>query len=527
MGPLTPPFAALSLDTSANNARATPDLASSPPLSPGSDGPLSPFSEMSRRSIKLAAREPLPEDTLQDLVAEAAASGGDILDVVEAAQACGVIQGALERLALLAVINTDVSVQVKSLSFMSTCCAESGKLASQERRREERTKDVHEGRKANVRTAYIKLVGTEINSESKKAEAMSRTQGSEITRAMEEQKELEQRFEALVAARAVLRTMPNKNKLKENEDELHAVQEALRESTKRLKRNLQDSPNVQDNMARVHAERAKLQALLAKTAHEIEASGTFTSLIDYLAEEERAERESRELVAKEKAKSSAVKAMRAQVKADKKHHEEDVAKRTEALAELKASLKEIKTTTGAESRYLVKEASASADCTARVRSERLGQLEDDVAKLKAFIEIEKKAHEETAAFLRARTGQMREEALRWAGKHEQDTQKLDRETEVLKEIKQQDLSTMLELEDRYNRDTAAQKLESEGHARANREMTLEELGELEKRTRSVIKIQAVYRGYRVRRQAGAGKKKGKKGKGDKKKGGKKSPKKKK
>lgn len=47
------------------------------------------------------------------------------------------------------------------------------------------------------------------------AEAMSRTQGSEITRAMEEQKELEQRFESLVAARAVLRTMPNKNKLKE------------------------------------------------------------------------------------------------------------------------------------------------------------------------------------------------------------------------------------------------------------------------------------------------------------------------
>lgn len=121
MGPLTPPFAALSLDTSANNARATPDLASSPPLSPGSDGPLSPFSEMSRRSMKLAAREPLPEDTLQDMVAEAAASGGDILDVVEAAQACGVIQGALERLALLAVINTDVSVQVSSLVSMSLC----------------------------------------------------------------------------------------------------------------------------------------------------------------------------------------------------------------------------------------------------------------------------------------------------------------------------------------------------------------------------------------------------------------------
>jgi hypothetical protein len=50
------------------------------------------------------------------------------------------------------------------------------------------------------------------------------------------------------------------------------------------------------------------------------------------------------------ATSSAVKAMRNQLKADKKHHEDDVAKRTEALAALKASVKEITTTTGAESR---------------------------------------------------------------------------------------------------------------------------------------------------------------------------------
>lgn len=33
---------------------------------------------------------------------------------------------------------------------------------------------------------------------------------------------------------------------------------------------------------------------------QIEASGTFTSLVEYLADEERAEREARELVAKEK-----------------------------------------------------------------------------------------------------------------------------------------------------------------------------------------------------------------------------------
>jgi hypothetical protein len=111
MGPPITPLAALSLDNSSSDFSIEPGRSSSP-LSPGSDGPLSPFSEMSKRTMKHAARNPLPEDTLQDLVYEAAASRSDVLDIVEAAQACGVIQAALEKLALLSVINTDVSVQV-------------------------------------------------------------------------------------------------------------------------------------------------------------------------------------------------------------------------------------------------------------------------------------------------------------------------------------------------------------------------------------------------------------------------------
>lgn len=56
--------------------------------------------------------------------------------------------------------------------------------------------------------------------------------GDEISRVILEQKQLEQRFEALISQRGLLKAMPNKTKYKENQKELHDVAEQLRNSTK-------------------------------------------------------------------------------------------------------------------------------------------------------------------------------------------------------------------------------------------------------------------------------------------------------
>ena len=49
------------------------------------------------------------------------------------------------------------------------------------------------------------------------AQALTQSVGEEITRMIEEQKELEMRFEQLISAQHVLRTMPNKSKLRNNQ----------------------------------------------------------------------------------------------------------------------------------------------------------------------------------------------------------------------------------------------------------------------------------------------------------------------
>lgn len=64
------------------------------------------------------------------------------------------------------------------------------------------------------------------------AAELSRSVGDEISRVILEQRQLEQRFEALISQRGVLKAMPNKTKYKENQKELHDVADQLRNSTK-------------------------------------------------------------------------------------------------------------------------------------------------------------------------------------------------------------------------------------------------------------------------------------------------------
>lgn len=70
------------------------------------------------------------------------------------------------------------------------------------------------------------------------AAALAQSVGEEITQMIAEQKKLEVRFVALVAEQPQLRNLPNKNKLHENQKEVHAVAEQLRLGTQALVRNL-------------------------------------------------------------------------------------------------------------------------------------------------------------------------------------------------------------------------------------------------------------------------------------------------
>lgn len=121
------------------------------------------------------------------------------------------------------------------------------------------------------------------------ARELTQSVGDEISRMIDEQKRLEQRFQELIAAQPALRALPNKANLQGNQLELQEVSEALRQATKQLCRNLKDNPNVAENMAKVAAQREVLQQLLSSTLDSLDEFGTVQPIIEARLAAEQAE----------------------------------------------------------------------------------------------------------------------------------------------------------------------------------------------------------------------------------------------
>lgn len=98
---------------------------------------------------------------------------------------------------------------------------------------------------------------------------LSKFVGDEISRIILEQRQLEQRYEYLIAQRGALKGLANKSKYKEVQSEIQDVSRALRESTKNLCRNLKDNPNISGNLLKIQRERLNLIDILRTTLHEV------------------------------------------------------------------------------------------------------------------------------------------------------------------------------------------------------------------------------------------------------------------
>lgn len=79
----------------------------------------------------------------------------------------------------------------------------------------------------------LALVGVITVDPKVQAQELTQSVGEEITKMIGQQKDLERRFEELVSAQHVLRTLPNKSKLRENQVRLQhgSMQGSARMST--------------------------------------------------------------------------------------------------------------------------------------------------------------------------------------------------------------------------------------------------------------------------------------------------------
>ncbi|GMH36705.1 hypothetical protein BSKO_04578 [Bryopsis sp. KO-2023] len=339
------------------------------------------------------------------------------------------------------------------------------------------------------------------------AQELTLSVGEEITRMIYEQKDLEKQFNDLISVQHGLRNMPNKSKLRENQAELQRVSHQLRQSTKQLCRNLKDNPNVAENMGKVSAIRQSLTSLLLQCLGEVESDGEVKAMVETVMAQEKTEAKT---IDRERRMTAAVRQLKNDLKDEKSDHEEKMREKRKALAILKEQLKEVKARTTIESRFRVKDVTAKNECLHRLEGCDVADLERDLDLTRHQIQIEKSVHEASAEYLKNLQANLQQESINWTQKSDKDIQEKEKEIQVLRANHQRDLTKLRDVEEKYKAEVALK------NDRALNEKQLEHAAEAfrlvaETKRRAAVKIQALFRGWQIRKELKGGKKGAKKG----------------
>lgn len=248
---------------------------------------------------------------------------------------------------------------------------------------------------------------------------LSQIVGDEITRIIQEQRGLETRYEKLIGQRSALKALSNKTKFHENQEQVKEVARALRESTKELCRNLKGNPNIAENLSKIQSERSNLQNLLSKTLRELRES-SFATLTTTVEEEKARNDMIREVIAKEKEVSAAVKKLQTDLATEKQLHAQEVQERDDIIAKLKEDLVALRNKSLIETKYMHKVARARGQSLNRAYNAQTSELEQQIWHVKKELEIEVRANTETAEFLKRKQAALSAEIQKWMQKYDED-----------------------------------------------------------------------------------------------------------
>mmetsp|Transcript_46030 Transcript_46030/g.109795 ORF Transcript_46030/g.109795 Transcript_46030/m.109795 type:complete len:389 (+) Transcript_46030:192-1358(+) len=322
-------------------------------------------------------------------------------------------------------------------------------------------------------------------------EELSNMLGEEISRIIQEQRALEQQYEALIQERRNMKGISNRAKFQANEDEISRVANALRQSTKVLTRNLQDNPNVEGNMQKIQGERGALETLLVNTAHELQFA-SFNSLDEVVEKEAKMTEHMQIVLARERELSETVARLKKELNDERAAFEREVLSKNEQIAELKERLQEKKTETAIELRYLGKESRAKFSCTNRLRQKQVADLKNNIQRLEDELAIEQQANTMQGEFLQRKLAAMSERANNMEEKVDKDVQDKTKELEMLKEEREQAQQKFHDLETRFNKDVAARAAKTEEERRLRELQAIKRAAE-ERDYRAAVLLQCNWR----------------------------------
>ncbi|XP_004745449.1 dynein regulatory complex protein 9 isoform X1 [Mustela putorius furo] len=250
-------------------------------------------------------------------------------------------------------------------------------------------------------------------------------------------------------------------------------------------------------LKKIQIDRQFLSDIITDTRQELEESGTFTSLKKALGKERENKMHFYDVIAREEKGKKQIRSLQKQLLNVKREWQAEVQSRNEYIAHLRDQLQEMKAKTNMENRYMKKNTELQISQTQKKCNRTEELLLEEIEKLRLKTEEENRIHLEIETFLRKEQQKLEEKLEFWMEKFDKDTEMKQNELNALKAAKASDLAHLQELARtirEYEQVIIEDRLEKE-KARKKREQDDLEL-------KSIIKLQAWWRGTMVRREIG-------------------------
>ncbi|KAF6384865.1 IQ motif containing G [Rhinolophus ferrumequinum] len=253
-----------------------------------------------------------------------------------------------------------------------------------------------------------------------------------------------------------------------------------------------------ETLKKIQIDRQFFSDVITDTMQELQNSGTFTSLLKALSKERENKMHFYDIIAREEEGRNKIKSLQKQFHNVKKERQVEIQSQNEYIAYLKDQLQEMKAKTNMEDRYMKKNTELQISQTQKKCNKTEELLLEEIEKLRLKTEEENRIHTEIETFLKKEQQKLEEKLEFWMEKYDKDTEMKQNELNALKSAKASDLAHLQEIAKtlrEYEQVIIEDRMEKE-KSRKKQENDILEL-------KSIIKLQAWWRGTVVRKEIGS------------------------
>ncbi|XP_075617474.1 dynein regulatory complex protein 9 isoform X1 [Balearica regulorum gibbericeps] len=327
---------------------------------------------------------------------------------------------------------------------------------------------------------------------------ISHTSSQEMKEIIETQKELDINYQELMSARQGNGETVTSTSLKSIE---HKQQLGKTEHQKNVphlsSRAVKHSALSVENLRKIQADRQYANDVITVTMKKMQELGTFNSLTEANEREKAKKSKFHDILIREEEGKKEIKSLQKQLQDVKKETEIELQNRDNMIAFLKDELQETKAKTNMESCYMKNSTDLQVHQTQKKCSNAEHLLDKEIQTLRSKTDEEIRVHVEIENFLRQHHKKVEEKLEYWVDKYENDTDAKDEELDALKASKANNLEMLQRLAEECQ--TFEETIISD---RAEKEAKRQELEQDALELKSILKLQAWWRGTMVRRNLG-------------------------